>query len=149
MKELPNIPSTQDLREIVTRAKCVGRRANAGKMAPTPKRLKRHHLKRTEHIAREILALTGEGACARLARDVIQLAHNIDSLAAEIFPVFDLVDKKIKEHGCTLTCTKEGYTLTSPKGVILSEGATLKEWLLQHVEQYGDQERFPYDPTSE
>jgi hypothetical protein len=149
LKEIPGLPDAEEMAKLIVRAKLVGRQVGEKKLTPENKRIRRSDVKRIEHTARSILAITGEGACAKLAKDMLMLATSIDNIAAEIYPVFEMVDKKVVDQGCSVKHTREGWAMCSPSGHVLSSGATFRDWLIDHVQRYGDQETAPYDPTSE
>lgn len=135
MKDIPKLPTKSDLREVVVRAKLVARRCEA---CPEEPRLRRSDLRKTEGAARTALGYARDGACATLARDVLAIATAIDNVMAEIYPVFDMVDKA-KSNGAYLEAGEFGYRFFDVSGVLLSSGASLREWLTDHVKRYGEQ----------
>lgn len=147
MKDIPAGPTPASIQNIVVRAKLVERRCKA--CGDTPPPAKRSSLRKTETVARDVLGYTRDGACATLARDVLALAVTIDNIVAEIYPVFEMVDKKIREQHAVLTYSGQGYWLHDTRGQLLSSGPSLKEWLIDHAKRFGDQECHFYDSTSE
>ena len=145
MKDMPGMPSQADLDYLAKRAKLLGNRCGCPGMQPQPTTPKRSDLRSTQDNAYGILRLTHDGACAKLARDVVNLAHSFDNLWMEIFPVFEMIDEKIHRQKCTLEYGEFGYELKTPGGKILSSGATMREWLINHVSLYGDQITCPYE----
>ena len=135
MKDIPKLPTKADLREVVVRAKLVARRCEA---CPEEPRLKRSDLRKTEGHARTALGYTRDGACASLARDVLAIATAIDNVMAEIYPVFEMVEKA-RGNGAYLETGGFGYRFFDVSGVLLSSGASLRDWLTDHVQRYGEQ----------
>lgn len=115
-------------------------------MKELPKKVTRADFRELERRARYILARQNKGVCAMLSQDVLNIATRIDNGWAEIFPVFELVDQKIRTQGYVLESGPWGYKLVHPNGHIASCGRTLREWLTNHAVKYGDQETRPYDP---
>ena len=135
MKDIPKLPTKADLREVVVRAKLVARRcADCPDEEP---RLKRSDLRKTEEAARTALGYSREGACATLARDVLAIAVAIDNVMAEIYPVFDMVEEA-RRNGSYLETGDFGYRFFDVSGVLLSSGASLRDWLTDHVKRYGE-----------
>lgn len=122
----------------------VGRRAHrflvtSGLASPKPtkQQYSRSELRQIESIAHRALALSKHGACAQLARDMVDIAVSVDNAWVEIFPVFEMIDELIqREHG-RLWADREGYQLVDASGGIISQGETLRQLLLNHVLQYG------------
>lgn len=135
MKDIPKIPTKSDLREVVVRAKLVARRCAE---CPEEPRLKRSDLRKTEGAARTALGYARDGACATLARDVLAIATAIDNVMAEIFPVFEMVEES-RKNGAYLETGDFGYRFFDVSGVLLSSGASLRDWLTDHVKRYGEQ----------
>lgn len=149
MKDMPSMPSRESLDFLAKRAKLLAGRCGCPSLEPQPMRLRRSNLRDTEKTAYGILRLSHDGACAKLARDVVNLAAEFDNLWAEVFPVFELVDEKIHKQNCVLEHGPWGYELKTPGGRVLSSGATMREWLINHVSLYGEQETTPYEQGQE
>ena len=122
----------------------IGRRAHrllvtSGLKSPEPTKRKysRSELRQIESIAHRALALSKHGACAQLARDMVDIAVSVDNAWVEMFPVFEMVDELIKKEHGRLEATPEGYRLLDVRGDVISQGETLRSLLLSHVLQYG------------
>lgn len=103
-------------------------------MKPEPKKVTRADMRLMEHRAKIILRRPESGWVeTMLARGVLHLATQIDNYWAEIFPVFELIDREIRENNCTLTYGPNGYELRTPTGVLLSEGEDFRQWLIDHA----------------
>lgn len=118
-------------------------------MKEIPRRLVRSDLRLAEMRARRILSIHNKGISAKLARDVLDIAIHIDNIWAEIFPVFEMIDNRLKKEHCTLESGRCGYTLRDSEGKVLAEAATLREFLTKYAVKYGDQVTFPYDPDDD
>lgn len=149
MKQFPKKPSKEEMTKIGIRARLALKRQKIEPNAPISGKLNRTDIRAAEELAHSILSDTEHGICAKLAKNMIDIAVSIDNVWAELFPVFEMIDIKIKEEKCTLIVGTWGYMLKSPKNDILSSGETLREWLTDHVYRFGDQITFPYDPDSE
>lgn len=122
----------------------VGRRAHrllvtSGLVAdkPVKRKYSRSELRQIESIAHRALELSKHGACAQLARDMVDIAVSVDNAWVEMFQVFEMVDELIqKEHGSLLADSK-GYRLVDASGEIISQGETLRQLLLDHVLRFG------------
>lgn len=134
----------------------VGRRAHrflvtAGLASPKPtkQQYSRSEIRQIESIAHRALALSKHGACAQLARDMVDIAVSVDNAWVEMFPVFEMIDELIqREHG-RLWADREGYQLVDASGGIISQGGTLRQLLLNHVLQYGAPVTEPYSREAE
>lgn len=118
-------------------------------MKEIPNKLVRSDLRLAEMRARRILSIQNKGISAKLARDVLYIATHIDNIWAELFPVFEMIDDRLKNEHCTLESGRCGYKLLDSKGKVLAEAPTLREFLTKYVVKYGDQVTFPYDPDDD
>lgn len=123
--------------------KSVGRRAHrllvaAGLTPATPQKRKytRSELRQLERIAQRALDESKHGACAQLARDMVDIAVSVDNHWVEIYPVFDMIDKAVKHEHCRLEVSGKGYKLLDVNNDVVSQGETLRLWLLNHVSLY-------------
>jgi len=118
-------------------------------MKELPKKVTRAEFRELERRAKYILSRPQQHkpAAVTLAQEVLAIAVQMDNSWAEIFPVFELVDKKIREQGYILESGPWGYQLRHPNGHVASCGSTMREWLTNHAVKYGDQETQPYDPA--
>lgn len=108
----------------------------------------RTDLRQAEQLARGILSVTNSGLCAALSRDVVYLSSHIDHIYAGIYPVFELIDAKIKKGDAFLEASPSGYVLRDCGGAVLSEGPTFRDWLLDHVLRFGPEPVLPDTPAS-
>ena len=122
----------------------VGRRAHrflvtSGLASPKPTKRKysRSELRQIESISHRALALSKHGACAQLARDMVDIAVSVDNAWVEFFAVFEMIDDAIKKEHCQLVATPEGYLLVDVRGDTVSQGETLRHLLLNFALQYG------------
>ena len=135
MKDLPKLPTKADLREVIVRANLVARRCAA--CPPEEPRVRRSDIRKAEDAARTALGYTRDGACATLAKDMLAIATAIDNVMAEIYPVFEMVECA-RSNGAYLETGDFGYRFYDVSGLLLSSGASLREWLVDHVKRYGE-----------
>jgi hypothetical protein len=112
---------------------------------PDKVKITRKELNMAEEAARAILCLEKNSLSAKLSRDVLQIVYNIDSLYASVYPVFEMIDKMIQVEGCELRVGKAGYRLFSPSGEEMSSGSSLREFLINHIREYGEHGDLAYD----
>lgn len=146
MSESPLGLSQRFLEVMCNRARYVLKRSGSYiPGCPETLPMNREDLKIAENYARGILTFSHNGVSAKLAKDVLLLVHNLDSLVAEIYPVFDMIDQVVHKENGTLI-VKDGWKLYDGAGYLLSEGATLREFLIDHVTRYGESVTVKYDP---
>ena len=116
---------------------------------PIKRKYSRSELRQIESIAHRALAISKHGACAQLARDMVDIAVSVDNAWVELFPVFEQIDKAIKKDHCRLVALPEGYQILDLHGEIVSQGETLRQLLLSHVLQHGDRVTGGYDREAE
>lgn len=104
---------------------------------PVKRQYSRSELRQIESIAHRALALSKHGACAQLARDMVDIAVSVDNAWVEMFPVFEMIDELVKKEHGHLLAGPAGYLLVDASGEIISQGETLRQLLLSHVLQYG------------
>lgn len=104
---------------------------------PTKRRYSRSELRQIESIAHRALEQAKHGACAQLARDMVDIAVSVDNAWVEMFPVFEMIDEMVRKEHCILQADSKGYRLVDAKGETVSQGETLRLLLLNHVLLYG------------
>lgn len=104
---------------------------------PEKVKITRKELDAAEEAARAILCIEKNSLSAKLSRDVLQIVYNIDSLYSSVYPVFEMIDEMIQVEGCELRSGKAGYRLFSPSGEEMSSGSSLREFLINHIREYG------------
>lgn len=72
-----------------------------------------------------------------ICRTFLELLEDLDEYTLAIYPVFELIDAEIQKNQCRIVADDEGWRLVRPDGFIISQGATMREWLIQHVSQHG------------
>ncbi len=145
MSDLPLKMSQEFLETMTARARYVGKKCGTlVPGCPEPRKVDREDLKIAENYARGMLTFSRNGVAAKLAQDVLLLVHNLDSLAAEIYPVFEMIDRVMFQENGTLV-VKDGWKLYDGAGYLLSEGATLREFLTDHITRYGENVTIRYD----
>lgn len=145
MSDLPLMPSKEFLEIMNARARYVLKRSGSpAPGCPETKKVDRETLKTAENYARGVLTFDRHGVAAKLAKDVLLITHNLDSLVAEIYPVFEMIDRVLFRENGTLV-VKEGWHLYDGAGYLLSEGATLREFLVDHITRYGENVTIRYD----
>jgi len=149
MKDPVTTPSPSFLESVSRRAKRFLSIAKLPKHKPEKRVFTRGELRQSERSAYRALAESKHGPCAQLARDLIDIAVSVDNLWVEIFPVFEMIDTKIKQEHCSLFVDQEGYRLVDPQGKTVSKGTTLRSWLTNHVYQRGDRVTEEYSRDSE
>lgn len=139
------MPSAEFLEIMNARARYVLKRSgNAVPGCPSPKKVDRETLKTAENYARGVLTFDRHGVAAKLAKDVLLITHNLDSLVAEIYPVFEMIDRVLNQENGTLV-VKDGWKLYDGAGYLMSEGTTLREFLTDHITRYGVNVTIPYN----
>lgn len=123
----------------------------AGQRPPKPKKREftRTSVRESEMVAHGILEHLRKGACADLARTVIDISASIDHDWIKMFQIFEEIDNYIKEQNCYLEVTPAGYHLRDCSGQLISQGATLRSWLASHARLHGDLEVEHYDRGEE
>lgn len=149
MKDPVTTPSPTFLESVSRRAKRFLSITKQPKPKPEKRVFTRAELRLSERSAHRALAESKHGPCAQLARDLIDIAVSVDNLWVEIYPVFEMIDTKIKQEHCQLLVDQEGYRLVDPQGQTVSKGTTLRSWLTSHVYQRGDRVTGEYSRDSE
>jgi hypothetical protein len=72
-----------------------------------------------------------------ICRTFLELLEDLDNYTLGIYPVFELVDSEVRNNKARFVADDEGYRLIRPDGFVLSQGATMREWLINHVSQHG------------
>ncbi len=115
-------------------------------MKQLPPKIERHELRILEQRARKALfRYEVKGICACLAKDVLRLGFKLDAGVAEFFPVFEMVDEMVRKKNCVVVANENGWGLVTYNGEVISEGATMREWLIDHVTKYGEPVLGPED----
>lgn len=116
---------------------------------PASARVKRDEMRKSEQYAYTILDSTKEGPCASLARSMIDIAVSFDNHWAQLFPIFEEIDHKIKTQNCYLEIDPTGWCFRDAAGNLLSSGATLRTWLASHAQLHTDLVIEPFDREAE
>lgn len=107
-------------------------------MKKFPEKVQRSDFRHLEKRARNAIQRKVRGVCLCMARDILRLGVKIDAYPMELFPVFEMIDKKVKEENCVVYSGEYGYQLCRYNGEVLSQGTTMREWLIDHVSRFGD-----------
>ena len=116
---------------------------------PEQRQYSRSEVRQIERIAQRALDLTRYGACAQLARDMVDISVNVDNTWVEIFPVFELMDKAIQLEHCQLEATRTGYRLLDAQACVIVQGESLRELLLALALLRSDRVTEIYDSEAE
>lgn len=111
--------------------------------------VKRSQIRQAEHVAHAVLDQSKYGICADLARSMIDIAVALDKEWIKLFPIFEEIDDSIKKENCYLEVLPTGWYFRDAKGCLISEGATLRQWLASHAQMYGAPADEPYDREME
>ena len=116
---------------------------------PVNRGFNRAKIRLSEKYAHTILDSTKEGPCASLARNMIDLTVSLDNYWAQLFPIIDEIDHKIKTQNCYLGIDPTGWYFRDSAGNLLSSGESLRLWLASHAQLYTDWEVEPFDREAE
>lgn len=136
MAKLPKKYTAEELEPLFSRARMLANKAGMKFILPSSKEMSRSDLRRAERLAYGILSVDSRGICAALAKDVIDLGGNVDSIYRSVLPVFEAVDAMILTGDAVLTAGPKGYELRDRAGELLSDGPTLRSWLLDHLKRF-------------
>lgn len=85
-----------------------------------------------------------KGKCSvrvkEICRVFLALLDELDDYTLTIYPVFELIDREIRLNDSQIVVDSSGYRFCRPDGFVLSRGATMREWLIDHISTYGEKE---------
>lgn len=84
-----------------------------------------------ERLARRLLSKSSDQDVRKLAKSLLDFAHQSDQYVESLYPGFQLLEDEVRKNFCTLALESDGvWRLRKPDGKVCQSGKTLKDLMI-------------------